>query len=310
MENQGYQISNIRIFDPYIHHSDLNSLPDSTKAELFSPPANLIYSDLDTGISNLMVYFPIRRPPYVSRLAEAQESIIVVAIDGARKVEGTATASFGVWFGTASPFNANELLPTDLPQTTQAAELYAVKTALQTIRDMIRTCHKIKGLDHIIIMTESSFIKDGMSRDIWKWESNGYMTARKTPVANSDELKEVHELIKALEKMKVAVQFWLVEKKFNLDARRLSLEALGMEEVDIPDAKKKKPNRKQKKKKGVSSNDSGSGTGANDTDTKVETNDSVVNGSKIDDSTMVSAPTNNSATNRSTMSGSTKTVPD
>ena len=279
MKSQGNQMSNARIFEPYEYHSDLYHLPDTTKSEFFGP-ANIVHFNPEAGISNLMLYLPLKHSPYVSRFMEVQESIIIIAVDGVRQVEGTVTASFGVWFGTTSPYNANGLLPTDLPRTTQAAELYAVKTALQTIRDKIQSCPNTKNLDHIIIMTESPYIRDSISRDIWKWESNGYMTARKTPVANSDALKEVHELVKVLEEKKVTVKFWLIEREFNLpDARRLSLKALGVEEVDIPDAKKKKPNKKQKKKKQASA--SGSVIGADDGDTKDGINDSDPNDSDI-----------------------------
>lgn len=309
MDNQDCQISNARVFDPRVHHGDLNYLPDAILSRLLSLPTNLINSDPDTGVSNLMVYLPREHPPFVPILSEIRENIIVVTIAGERKIEATTSASFGVWFGTSSMYNTNGLLPVTLPRTTQAAELYAVKIMLETIRDKIQSCSNIKVLDHIIIVTDSLYLKDSMSKDIWKWETNGYMTARKTTVANSDILKGVQKLVKAFEEKKVAVQFWLIEKKFNLEARRSALEILGVGEVEILDAmkkRKKKPNRNQKKEASDGASGGGTGMGANGTEAKDRAGtNSDVHDSNLIDSTMDSTLTTDSAIHSSAVSSST-----
>jgi ribonuclease HI len=145
-------------------------------------------------------------------------------------------------------YNANGQLPTDLPQTFQAAELYAVKMAVETLRDNIFTSAQHKGINQVFMLTESKYIKESLSKDIWKWESNNYVTARKTPVANSDALKEVHELIKGFEANGTAVLFWVVERKYNKDAAGLAREALGVEEDEVQEAKKKSSKKKPKNK--------------------------------------------------------------
>ena len=237
---------NPRVFD---YHLDFQFLDAQMRDDFFLPPAKVIYSEPNTGISNMIVYGLIQYPPYVERFAEVKDNTIVLAISGAYKNDdGAQAASFGVWFGDSSLYNANGQLPKDVPQTFQSAELYAVKTALEILRNKIIASIQHKGLDHVFILTESKYIKESLAKDIWKWESNSYMTARKTPVANSDALKEVHELIKAFEAAHIAVQFWVVDKKYNKDAGGLAREALTVEEDEGQEVKKKSKEKKKPKK--------------------------------------------------------------
>jgi ribonuclease HI len=197
------------------------------KIEVISQPSNLIYFDSDKGISKLFKYESLHHSPYISRVAEVQDTTIVVAIDRARKDnDANSVVSFGVWFGCESVYNANGLLPADLPQTIQAAELHAVKQALQIIRDKTFPSPSHKGVEHIFILTESTYITESLSKDIWKWEAKKFRTSRNTKVANTEALKEVHQLIKSFEDDVITVQLWLVEKKHN-KAAGLALEALA-----------------------------------------------------------------------------------
>lgn len=262
MEKQVSQEGNPRIFDPYDNFPHLSK---AAKTQLYCRPTNIIYSDPKTKISNLMTYVPSNRPPFLLRFAEVQENTIVIAIDAARKYSISTNVSFGVWFGISSLYNANGLLPKTLPQTYQAAELYAAKTALETFRDKIHS-----SINNVLIMTESQYITDSMSKDIWKWEANGYTTARKSPVSNSDTLRQVHGLIMDLEEKDIVVQFWMVEKRFNQEARNL---AQGV--IDMMDEAKKTNKRRSKKKK---KQGEGSGTGIHDADIEDNADDAALDG--------------------------------
>jgi ribonuclease HI len=295
MDDQDNQKTSSRIFN---YHANLPCFSDEFKDNLYLPPTNIIHSDTGTGVSNLMVYFPSLHPPYISRLTEVLENTIILAIDGARKNTGTPVVSFGVWFGTKSLYNANGLLPTDLPQTCQSAELYAVKTGLQVVCDKIYTSSEHKDLNQIVIMTESKYIKDCMSKDTWKWEKNGYMTARKTSVANSEAVKAMHGLIKGLEEKNIAVQFWLIDRKYNEAAKQLAQDALGVE-GEIQEVKKKK---KPKKNQGCASalDDSDSKECFSDPDFKnLALNGSVLKGSAINGHAVVKSAMNGAAINGS-----------
>jgi ribonuclease HI len=258
MDHQDNLETNARLFEP---HKNLNHLPDDIKAELYNDPEILICFDRDLGVSNLLLHLPLKKPPYISRIAEAMDNTIVIAIDGALRTNGTTTASFGIFFGNSSPYNMKGLVPKDLPQTSQSAQLYAFKTALDVFLNTLHSSPEFKSLDTAVIMTDSPYLNDGLTKDIWKWESNGYMTARKTPVAHSDRLKELHELMKSLEAEKnITVGFWLVDRQYNEGADRLANEALGPEGGKAREAKKRR--RPKKSSSSGSGNGSASGRGS------------------------------------------------
>ena len=71
---------------------------------------------------------------------------------------------------------------------------------------------------------------------IWidKWRKNGFMTARKTPVANADLFKKIDQEIDKLNQRGVQVQFWHVPRDQNKMADRLAtwrLRGVGPEEA-------------------------------------------------------------------------------
>jgi ribonuclease HI len=259
MDHQDDLETNARLYEP---HKNLNHLPDDIKAELYSDPEILIYFDRDLGVSNLLVHLPLKNPPYISRFAEAMDNTIVIAIDTALRTNGTTTASFGVFFGNSSPYNMNGLVPEDLPQTSQSAQIYAFKAALDVFFNTLHSSPEFKNLDTVVIMTDSPYLRDSLTKDIWKWESNGYMTARKTPVAHSDRLKELHELMKSLEAEKhIGVGFWLVDRQYNEGADCLANEALGPEGVQVRGAKKRRRPKNASSRGNGNSNAGGSCSG-------------------------------------------------
>lgn len=223
MEKKGPLEANSRVFDP--HAKCRLPLGIKLRPEEHDPPSTITNSDPETQITNLMVQIPSKIPPYRWRVAEVLGNTIVIAIDAARQEDNNV--AFGVWFGNQSLYNTNGWIPQDIPQNYQAAELYAVKTAIDVFRDKIHTSPDFKGINNVVIMTESAYVVDSMSQDVWKWEEKGYTTARKTPVVNSIALKELHELINGLEEKDISVKFWLVIRRHNREAKQFALDVFS-----------------------------------------------------------------------------------
>src|SRR5690606_27561881 len=76
-------------------------------------------------------------PEYGAQLHQKDKQTIVVFIDGACTDNGydTARAAVGVYFGNnSSQYNVSALVPSNLKQSSQHAELYALKTAIESIQ--------------------------------------------------------------------------------------------------------------------------------------------------------------------------------
>jgi ribonuclease HI len=233
--------ANARLFDPQAYIARRTS-------RTLSGPAEITCEDPESGITHLT--------QDTRRVAKILETSIVIAINGTVRGNGTATehAASAVYAGPTSHWNGKVLYPCCLPQTTQGAELHAMSIALALFGDLLRLGEK---LTHLVILTDSPYITNGLSKNVWKWESNDYLTAKKTPVENADHIQLLHTTIEKLEAGGIKVEFWLVDKKYN-EAKRLANEALDEEGVRFPEAKKKL--RKRPKKKGTG-NGSRSGSG-------------------------------------------------
>ena len=58
----------------------------------------------------------------------------------------------------------------------------------------IKAIEKFKKKSEISIMTDSNYVKDGITIWIKKWEKNGWKTASKKPVKNKDLWKKLKDL--------------------------------------------------------------------------------------------------------------------
>ena len=58
----------------------------------------------------------------------------------------------------------------------------------------IKAIEKFKKKSEISIMTDSNYVKDGITIWIKKWEKNGWKTASKKPVKNKDLWKKLKNL--------------------------------------------------------------------------------------------------------------------
>lgn len=107
-------------------------------------------------------------------------------------------------------------------QTSNRAELRAVIAALG-----FRLWNN-EGCQCLVIATDSSYVVDGSTEWVKKWQRNGWQTSTKDPVKNQDLWKElVKELVKWSQRG-VEVRFWLIPRKLNTTADRLAKEATAL----------------------------------------------------------------------------------
>ena len=90
----------------------------------------------------------------------------------------------------------------------------------------IMALKKIKSKSDVVIFTDSTYVKNGITEWIKKWEKNGWKNANKKPVKNKDLWVELN---KATEKKLI---FWKWVKahagnKYNELADKLATEAIN-----------------------------------------------------------------------------------
>lgn len=160
-----------------------------------------------------------------------EKNSLVVAIDGACRNNGKpdAKGAYGVYFGPDSPLNANGLLPGPVGEagssghTNQKAELYALSKALDTVEQKFGDNMTISRL---VVITDSTYLVDGLTKHVWQWEYNGYKNAKGKGVVNGEVFKDLHRRIGKLESDGLDVCFWAVEREWNTDADGLANAAL------------------------------------------------------------------------------------
>lgn len=80
--------------------------------------------------------------------------------------------------------NVKEISGTSSDTTNNIMELTAV----------IKALHLLKEDCHVVITTDSNYVKDGITQWIKNWKSNGWKTANKKAVKNQSLWKELDEL--------------------------------------------------------------------------------------------------------------------
>jgi ribonuclease HI len=128
----------------------------------------------------------------------------------------------------ASSFRLESRGPTGeaATQTSNRAELRAVIGALG-----FRMWHN-EGWQRLVIATDSSYVVDGATEWIKRWQQNGWQTSTRKRVKNQDLWKE---LIRHLERWSgagVAVLFWLIPRELNTVADRFAKEAAALADVE------------------------------------------------------------------------------
>ncbi|TAQ89994.1 hypothetical protein B7494_g1676 [Chlorociboria aeruginascens] len=207
----------------------------------FDPTWNALYrSDPSDIISNCSGCYEdkiVYRNPPVGRGIRGRDGrvidggSIVIHIDGACRGNGTpyARAAYGYVYGIHSGEGTAGLLPPNIPQTNQRAELYAAEKVLHDIIEN-RVSEKEDGEFRrwckILILTDSDYLVKGISDYIWKWKRNGFLTAKRQPVVNSDAFKKLDQLMEYIERKGIPVWFWHIPRGFNQEADRAANWAL------------------------------------------------------------------------------------
>lgn len=154
---------------------------------------------------------------------------IFIAVDGACRGNGQANAkaAIGVFFGRTSKYNQSVLL-SEPHVTNQIAELRAGILALKQAKEVVRT--KALGdepLHMIVIKADSDYLVKGMTEWVFKWETNGYRTAKRKLVENAKLFQELRALVGDLNTSKVEVLFWRVPRDMNKEADKLANQAFN-----------------------------------------------------------------------------------
>ncbi len=82
-----------------------------------------------------------------------------------------------------------ELFGGEAPTTNNRMELMAA----------IRALESLKRPSHVILTTDSTYVRDGITSWIHGWKRNGWKTAAKKPVKNEDLWRRLDEAIQAHE---------------------------------------------------------------------------------------------------------------
>lgn len=151
---------------------------------------------------------------------------VVAFTDGACRNNGRygARAGLGVFYGPRSDWNSSALLAGHISATNQNAEIYAAMMAVQDMIDMDPDGER--DMCKLLIITDSKYVVDGISRWIWRWKRNGWRTANGTPVTSRKGFERLDRRVRRLEERGIDVWFWHVPRELNRDADRLANEAL------------------------------------------------------------------------------------
>jgi len=159
---------------------------------------------------------------------ELDRMTVVVSIDGACRNNGkpTARASWGVYFGPGSPFNAAGRLDAGVAQTNSRAEIEALSQALDIIKHFSSRDY---SLQDIKIRCDSEYLCQAMAMWMEGWIENGGRRSNGRPVAHFDKLKEIHDKIDEMtygDDGGLRFGFWHVPRESNRAADELANQAL------------------------------------------------------------------------------------
>ncbi|KUI72376.1 Ribonuclease H1 [Cytospora mali] len=159
---------------------------------------------------------------------ELDKMTVVVSIDGACRDNGkpTARASWGVYFGPGSRYNASGRLSPGLPQTSSRAEIEALSKAVDTIREL---SNQDMTLQEIKIRCDSEYLCQAMSMWMEGWMENDGLRSNGQAVAHFDKLLEIQNKIDDMtygDEGGLHFQFWNVPREENREADALANSAL------------------------------------------------------------------------------------
>ncbi|KAG8670712.1 hypothetical protein FPOAC1_003947 [Fusarium poae] len=80
-------------------------------------------------------------------------------------------------------------------------------------------------LHTIVIKADSDYLVKGMTEWVFKWETNGYKTAKRKLVENAKLFQELRALVGDLNTSNAEVLFWRVPREMNKEADELANQA-------------------------------------------------------------------------------------
>ena len=83
-------------------------------------------------------------------------------------------------------------------------------------------------ISQLVVITDSTYLVEGLAKHVWEWEYKGYKNAKGKDVVNGEVFKELHKRIGELENDGINVCFWAVERGWNREADELANKALGI----------------------------------------------------------------------------------
>jgi ribonuclease HI len=193
-------------------------VPSDDPGRFKIPEEELVVYNPEKHVCQLQLQ-PIQKP------VVRDEFTVVAYIDGACRGNGrpNARASYGIYFGPGSRYNASGLLPDTISQTSTRAEIEALAAALLILKEQI--CAKDYRLQHIMIASDSAYLVDAMSQHVEGWIERNGIGSNGRVVAHYERLKELHEMLDGMEfgdDGGIDVQFWHIDRSKNREADALA----------------------------------------------------------------------------------------
>ena len=107
---------------------------------------------------------------------------VVMYTDGACR-ENPGPGGWGVWLQSAK--HAREFFGGERPTTNNRMELKAAIRGLEVLK---KSCE-------VTLVTDSEYLRKGITEWITQWKQRGWKTAAKKPVKNEDLWRELDELV-------------------------------------------------------------------------------------------------------------------
>lgn len=82
--------------------------------------------------------------------------------------------------------------------------------------------HENRRLCKLLVITDSKYLVDGISKWIWRWKRNDWTATSGAPVSNKRAFKELDRLVNVLEDRGTDVWFWHVSRDLNREADRMA----------------------------------------------------------------------------------------
>jgi ribonuclease HI len=175
--------------------------------------------------NRMSTYFNVRR---TKRRYHSNMIALYTAGSCARNGQPDAEAGVGVFFGRNSRLNGSDkgaaAWEKNRVETSQRAELRAAILALEII--YVRVVSKTT-ITTFVILSDSTYLINSVTKWVYKWKKNGWLTTRGTSVKNQDLLVELDETLERLWGLGFKVLFLKCAREDNHEAHQLAKMAIG-----------------------------------------------------------------------------------